>query len=1265
MQVENRNCRQKVNLSLSMKSAISRHIGFLLFTYAMLQAAVTAEPIPTTVNLQYQNQNTGQEGHLNLRVRIPMTQDKRAFWFLEPHLKRFDSNTLGGSVIVGWRRLNQQERDIIGSFIAYDYRNYQAVGFHQVSAGVEYKTESASIYLTGFVPLGKGQGSSLGNLIASNFFDGTTYVFERRQRFGNAPLAGLELGGDIVISVGQDSLRHGAAVYYLDDATVGVRGKLNYESSLINAGLSSQSDRLFGTAISFYIGFNFVPVPRTPKSPEIKDRIYEPVNKPSTIIIKNEPQGIGDIVAINPDTNQPYSFYVVTNNPAGLAGNPVVEPPTVAGLTNALTNANNAGGNGVVYVYQANSALPVFNSNFTVGDGTKLVSSSAPVAAFFNRSLPFIALRGVGGVPVDFDNFLVVNDGQPLPQINGNITLTGGNRQAVVGFNITPTGRAVDGNNNSNALILSNIVNNAVDDAIRLQTATNLTQVVNNQITGNIGAGNTNGIRITQANGNVISADNTVNNTTSTTAQARAISIETIGNTNSVTVLNSNINNTQGVGATTGIDVRTNGGDINTVTIGGINTVNTTVATGNTGASGIAVLTDSANTIQTVNISGTNTIDTTIANFNNGSGFALAVTTNQPNSSINQVNISANNNINNTNGNAPINANAGGIAVFANANNTSIGSVNITGNNNINATQSLDQAGGIGVVANGNNSSIGSVNITGNNTISNTIGIFRAIGLAIGANGANAQVANGGVINITGNNTITNTNALNIAVGAGILTNFLANGAQIAQNGTINISNLSVTNTNAVLASSGLGITPLAPNSSIAGSGNININNTNIQNVSSGLNSAGIGIATSANNQTIGNINVAGTNTIQNISATGGGGLASGISVRVPDAAVNTTLGNITIGDPALTTSVQNIQALQANGRAYGIEVKTAIATTAGNVTVRNAQVSTTAPVVGRVVARGIYVEAGSTANNPAVGSMGNVEIINNVVGSPATPVQMTDPSFRDAIGILVRAINNNTIGNTRVANNNINGVIATAQGRAQGIVVNSFTSNVPFAASPLIGTVGSIPPTVIIENNTVNAGNATTLTTDGILLGTEIFNFVPLNNPQVGRAVIRNNTVSVVSNNLVGQSGATGIKIYNDNDLPPALRNHVNVDILNNTITFTGGNFAPTGSPADGSSSGIFIQANTGTPARPVCVQIANNSSTTTNIPPQNAHYRFLNVANGVALLNASPDPLTSNAQIATFLGTVGNTIAGGGSFAFSNNPTIPAINSTICPNY
>jgi hypothetical protein len=79
--------------------------------------------------------------------------------------------------------------------------------------------------------------------------------------------------------------------------------------------------------------------------------------------------------------------------------------------------------------------------------------------------------------------------------------------------------------------------------------------------------------------------------------------------------------------------------------------------------------------------------------------------------------------------------------------------------------------------------------------------------------------------------------------------------------------------------------------------------------------------------------------------------------------------------------------------------------------------------------------------------------------------------------------------------------------------------------------------------------------------------------------------------------------------------------------------------------------------------VQIANNSSTTTN--PLNTHFRFINVANGVALLNASPNPIPNNLQLGTFLGSVGNTIAGGSSFAFSNNPTIPAINATICPNY
>ncbi|MCS7032222.1 MAG: hypothetical protein NZL92_11955 [Gloeomargarita sp. SKYG116] len=182
--------------------------------------------------------------------------------------------------------------------------------------------------------------------------------------------------------------------------------------------------------------------------------------------------------------------------------------------------------------------------------------------------------------------------------------------------------------------------------------------------------------------------------------------------------------------------------------------------------------------------------------------------------------------------------------------------------------------------------------------------------------------------------------------------------------------------------------------------------------------------------------------------------------------------------------------------------------------------------------------------------------------------------------------------------------------------------------------------------------------------MGTELLFPAAGQNPEVGRALIADNTVNVQSANLVGQAGATGIRIYNDNLALPN-PNHVNVDILNNTITFSGGNFIPTGSPNDGSSSAIFVQANTGTATRPVCVGIEGNRSTTPN--PLNAHFRFLNVPGGVALFNATPNPITSNLQLGTFLtGPAGNTTSGGGAtVAFSNNPTIPAINSTICPNY
>ncbi|MEN9258605.1 MAG: hypothetical protein Q6L55_07760 [Gloeomargarita sp. SRBZ-1_bins_9] len=1254
---------------------------------------VWAQPIQPHGFVKYHSEERGQDGHTSLGVRIPLTRETASFFFLEPHLKIFDNGSLGSSVIVGWRTLRR--KDLFGTFIGYDNRDVLGRVFHQLSVGAEYKRERFGAYVTGFLPIGRRQADAgLGTVLDANFFDGPFYVFERRERRFNSTMAGWEIAVDTTIPVGPDYMRPRLGVYYLESpytSTVGVKGEIRYDHAWFNLGLGVQHDRVFDTRVSFQVGINLPGHPRQPQAPTLAQRLYEPVEKPSTIIVQNVAEGITDILAINPDTNQPYQFYIVTDNPAGLRGTPMVFPGTPAGLTAALSSAAGASGNGVTYIYQKNSALAPLVGSFSVGDGVKLVSSSAPVANFFNRSLPFIAQRGVGGPPVDFDSFLTVNDGQPLPQIQGNIQLVaGGNRQAVVGLAINPNSASagISGTNNSNPVILSNKITDAQDTGIALKNASSSIGsftlsiknqlvkagdifVVNNQVEKTTSSQDARGILVTVKSGSVTVADSRISDTIA--PDARGIRVEAIGNTNSISILNSHVQGTTGQTKAVGIDVTTQGGDVATVTIGGTNTVNDTKATAGgalgDGASGVAISTQ--DTIQVVNITGSNTIQNTQADFDKATALGLAVTTIAPGSTIGQVNVSANNTISNTTTLATVDATAGGIGIFTTADNSTIGVVNITGNNTISQTKSGDQAGGIGVTTNGANSSIGSVSITGNNVITDTqTSGFRAIGLVVGTTGANSKIANGGVINITGSHQIVNTEANplgnSVAFGAAILTNFNANNATIAQNGTINIENLDIQNTSAFNGAAGLGIVASATASSIASSGVINVGNIKVNNVTAVVDSSGISIATGFpgflfTNQTIGDIRITGQNTISNILATA---TAAGISVRVPPSALNSTVGNITIGsaNPTERTSVQDVRATGVQGRAYGIEVQTGIGSTFGDVTIRNSDVSTSGQVKGTLAARGIVVQAGITQSGPTPGNMGNVSITGNQVGSPISPVEVTATSFRDAIGILVRAVNNNTIGDLTIQGNTVNGVIANAGSRAQGIVANAVVSNLP-GGSPRIGTVTPGAPSVIIRDNSVTAGNATTLTTDGILLGTELLFPQAGQNPEIGRALVANNTINVQSANLVGQAGATGIRIYNDNLAIPN-PNHVNVDILNNTINFSGGNFAPTGSPNDGSSSGVFVQANTGTATRPVCVRIAGNASTTPNA--LNTHFRFLHVAGGVALFNATPNPITTNAQLGTFLTTgAGNTVTGGASAAFSHNPTIPAINSTICPNY
>jgi hypothetical protein len=299
--------------------------------------------------------------------------------------------------------------------------------------------------------------------------------------------------------------------YYLNSSqggAVGGKAGLAYWGSVINASLGVQSDHIFGTSLLVSIGINFSPssTPKYGQPPRLEDRMNEPIARNSTIAVEN--QFIKDSApAINPETGQLYRYFVVTDNPAGLKGSPVVLPANNAGLTNALAQAG-LDANGVVYVYTANAPAN-FSTPATVLNGTKLVSSAAP-------QIPFNALFGVGGAPVP--NLSIPHNIGTKPVTTGTITLNPGSFQGVVGFTVQPTDtRGIAGTNNVNPVIQFNHVNIQGNDnalatnaqGIFLTGSSGNVRVLNNQVNNALREG----IRLDKVTGTALIEGNTVNGT--------------------------------------------------------------------------------------------------------------------------------------------------------------------------------------------------------------------------------------------------------------------------------------------------------------------------------------------------------------------------------------------------------------------------------------------------------------------------------------------------------------------------------------------------------------------------------------------------------------------------------------------------------------------------------------------------------------------------------------------------------------------------------
>ncbi|TYQ31996.1 beta strand repeat-containing protein [Pseudanabaena sp. UWO310] len=521
-------------------------------------------PFPLDAQLRYNGSGAGLDGNTSVELRIPLNQTPENFLYLNPQVRLFNNGRMGSNLAVGYRSLNDIGKYILGGYLAYDNRDTGAQFFHQISAGLEFFAESWDMRLNAYLPVGKTNTQLSETILNSGTFQGTQFLIDRERRF-DAAMGGVELEAGTIVNTGDAGyLRPYLGTYYYTATNsigaLGIKGGLAYYGDLVNAGLSIQNDRIFGTSILFNIGINLSNrSERKVTPPTLLDRMNEPLSRNGSILVENQTVRDG-LVAINPVTGQPYSFFVVADSTTGLSGTPNVV--SFANFSTALANAGASSGNGIVYTYTPNgSTAPTF-SGFTIPDGTKVISSAPSV-------IPIAYQLGAGGTT--FSNLPVTSNTGVYPIVNGTVTLASGSNQALIGYrinkNVGTTGAnpAVVGNNNVNSTIAYNNVTitapattpiGSSGRGIVLVSASGNTNVTGNQVSNAIAEG----IRLDNVSGNAVISGNTVVNTiqpsTQTNVEASILVRNNTGNIN-LTIANNTVGSntaTAGVNEIDGIE---------------------------------------------------------------------------------------------------------------------------------------------------------------------------------------------------------------------------------------------------------------------------------------------------------------------------------------------------------------------------------------------------------------------------------------------------------------------------------------------------------------------------------------------------------------------------------------------------------------------------------------------------------------------------------------------------------------------------------------
>jgi Inverse autotransporter, beta-domain/Right handed beta helix region len=412
-------------------------------------------------------------GYSSFEAFVPVVQGDNALLFFNGKSFVDNDDRWGSNVGLGGRWHNASTDRVLGGNVYWDNLDSGTHSFNQIGLGIESLGRYLDFRANGYIPVGRTEPVNAVTYADPTFFN--HFILLNQNTFFDAAMSGFdsEVGGWVPY-LGGYGLRAYAGIYEYQASntrsTTG--GHLRLEERVtdnLDLNLTVNSDRVFGTTVSFAVGFRFGGPSRREgaRNDDVQARMADRVQRNDNIVVE-DPETTTPVLATKPGTNTPiFVDHFASYAPAG--GNGTFEHPF-----NTLQNPTSPQPADILFVW-ANSvfkgqSMVLLNNQRFLGEGLIYPFTASQGSFLLPRATSNTNLPVLGSAP-------------------GNAVTLANNNEAA-GFAITGAGQSgIFGNGVTGFNIHDNIVTGSGSNGIALLNIDGTGEIRSNTTSGNVGDG--------------------------------------------------------------------------------------------------------------------------------------------------------------------------------------------------------------------------------------------------------------------------------------------------------------------------------------------------------------------------------------------------------------------------------------------------------------------------------------------------------------------------------------------------------------------------------------------------------------------------------------------------------------------------------------------------------------------------------------------------------------------------------------------------------